>query len=205
MLCRGYSPVQEVPHGRPHHKFAELSAERRPVRQGTDLLYTQWDSDPQFSSGPGSFFAGWKDEDEGSLKSNRFAALAKEEVSQLPVQAESWCWSVEKDRISVKRLSFNLGPHHPTSSQMMLPSQPERNKLHLEPSCRRQGLSEGVRKGFKPKGIWFKPSFKPPPPRSTGGEGEDQSEPEHVWFSFSPPLNQRGVGLNPTETEGGLV
>ena len=62
MLCRGYSPVQEVPHGRPHHKFVqELSAERL----GTDLLYTQWDSDPQFSSGPDSFFAGWEDEDEG--------------------------------------------------------------------------------------------------------------------------------------------
>ena len=39
--------------------------------QGTDLLCTQRDSDPQFSSGPDSCFAGWEaDEDEGSLRSN---------------------------------------------------------------------------------------------------------------------------------------
>ena len=54
------------------------SAERlrrpiRPVRQGTDLLCTQWDCDPL-----DSFFAGWEaDEDEGSLRSNWFAALAE--------------------------------------------------------------------------------------------------------------------------------
>ena len=87
----------------------------RPVRQGTDLLYTQWDSNPQFSSGPDSFFAGWEDEDEGSLRSNRFGALAEDEVSQLPrpsrrlvlVRAETKfgqtkCGTINIVRVSVK-------------------------------------------------------------------------------------------------------
>ena len=46
--------------------------------------------------------------------------------------AEGWCWSVGRDRTSVKRLSFNLGPHHPPNRQMMSPSQSERNKCGAE-------------------------------------------------------------------------
>ena len=89
-------------------------------------------------------------------------------------------------------------------------------KPDFDPDGSRQGLSEGVRKGFKPKGVWLKPPFKPPfnPPPSSfkpnplgaprGGGRGDQSEPEQVWFSSPPPLNQRMFGLNPPLNQRGF-
>ena len=41
---------------------------------------------------------------------------------------------------------------------------------------KKQGLSEGVRKGFKPKGVWFKPPSKPP--------FKYADEPTRLWFKF---------------------
>ena len=80
------------------------------------------------SSGPDSFFAGWEDEDQGSLRSTRFAAVAEGQVSELP-RPRRRLVLVSGDRTSVKRLSFNLGPHHPPFQ-----SERRRNKLHLVPT-----------------------------------------------------------------------
>ena len=88
------------------------------------------------SSGPDSFFAGWEDEDEGSLRSNRFGALAEEEVSQLPRPSRRLVLvSGERPNVS-QEVAFQPWATSPQSSHVMSRSLSERNKFRLDPSCR---------------------------------------------------------------------